>query len=437
MNKADKIFIENCKNILKHGVSTENEKVRPVYKDGTPAHTIFVTQVSETYDISKDEFPIISLRPIPWKNGIKEMLAIYQTQLNTKEGFEKHGIRWWEPWYDKYGTIGRAYPHNLESHRNFEVIKEVIKVKRRIVDEEFGEIKEINVNEIKNFDKENLVRDFYNTLDYDKKTRKYLLQSIVTGEKQWVSRNFVKGTGIKKNGWPFRYDRILYNVGYLGNYENIKNFSDEEIKILRHRWVCMLKRCYSKESSKKVFVHSDWHSFENFLKDIRYLPQYHLAKEDNFNGWELDKDYFGSNCYSKDTVVFLKSDENKIYGKSVPITLIHPNGREEFFLSIKDASVKHKLNYSNLQHTLYGKRNHTKNFKAIPFEENDILFRYELSRNQMNELLYNLKNNPYSRRHIISFWNWANIDKKNLVECAYETLWTVRGEYLDMTLVQR
>jgi thymidylate synthase len=41
----------------------------------------------------------------------------------------------------------------------------------------------------------------------------------------------------------------------------------------------------------------------------------------------------------------------------------------------------------------------------------------------------------------MSHWNWANIDKKELVECAYETLWSVRkindDYYLDMALNQR
>ena len=53
------------------------------------------------------------------------------------------------------------------------------------------------------------------------------------------------------------------------------------------------------------------------------------------------------------------------------------------------------------------------------------------------ELIKDIQTNPYGRRHIMSFWHWANIDKKSLVECAYETIWNVRGEYLDMMMVQR
>jgi thymidylate synthase len=71
------------------------------------------------------------------------------------------------------------------------------------------------------------------------------------------------------------------------------------------------------------------------------------------------------------------------------------------------------------------------------YNNGQYVYRYELSRNQVNELIKDIQENPYGRRHIISFWNWANIQEKALVECAYETLWNVRGEYLDMTLIQR
>lgn len=40
MSYADKVFIDMCKDILENGVSTEGEKVRPHWEDGTPAYTI-------------------------------------------------------------------------------------------------------------------------------------------------------------------------------------------------------------------------------------------------------------------------------------------------------------------------------------------------------------------------------------------------------------
>ncbi len=40
MSLADHIFIDMCRDILEHGVSTEGEKVRPHWEDGTSAYTI-------------------------------------------------------------------------------------------------------------------------------------------------------------------------------------------------------------------------------------------------------------------------------------------------------------------------------------------------------------------------------------------------------------
>jgi thymidylate synthase len=49
-----------------------------------------------------------------------------------------------------------------------------------------------------------------------------------------------------------------------------------------------------------------------------------------------------------------------------------------------------------------------------------------------------LKNEPYTRRHIINLYQFSDFEEtKGLNPCAFETVWNVRGEYLDMTLHQR
>lgn len=118
VSKTDSLFKENLNEILKNGYSTEGQKVRPVYKDGVPAHTIYVNQVVEKYDINKGEFPITTLRPIAWKSGIKEMLWIYQDASNDLELFEnKYGIMWWRDWeVNNTGTIGQRYGATVKKY---------------------------------------------------------------------------------------------------------------------------------------------------------------------------------------------------------------------------------------------------------------------------------------------------------------------------------
>ena len=61
MSYADQIFKEMCRDIIENGTSTEGEKVRPKWEDGTSAYTIKRFGVVNRYDLSK-EFPALTLR---------------------------------------------------------------------------------------------------------------------------------------------------------------------------------------------------------------------------------------------------------------------------------------------------------------------------------------------------------------------------------------
>ncbi|QUY64962.1 thymidylate synthase [Helcococcus kunzii] len=117
MNLADKNFKNLCKEILENGYYTKGEKVRPKYADGTPSHTFYINQVFEKYDLSKGEFPILTIRPIPWKSSIKEILWIYQDQSNELSLLkEKYNIHWWDDWNVGDGTIGQRYGATVKKH---------------------------------------------------------------------------------------------------------------------------------------------------------------------------------------------------------------------------------------------------------------------------------------------------------------------------------
>ena len=75
MSIADEIFKANCKDIIENGYSTEKEKVRPHWEDGTAAYTLKRFGVVNRYDLQK-EFPILTLRFTNWKAAIDEILWI-------------------------------------------------------------------------------------------------------------------------------------------------------------------------------------------------------------------------------------------------------------------------------------------------------------------------------------------------------------------------
>ena len=109
MSYADTVFINMCRDILENGTSTEGEKVRPHWEDGTPAYTIKKFGVVNRYDLS-GEFPLLTLRPTPLKSATDEMLWIWQRKSNNIHDLHSHI---WDEWADENGSIGKAYGYQL------------------------------------------------------------------------------------------------------------------------------------------------------------------------------------------------------------------------------------------------------------------------------------------------------------------------------------
>lgn len=124
-----------------------NEKQNLIKKDDkwylcTPAHTLSLNHKMCTYDLSKNEFPMTTLRPIAVKNSIAELLWIYAKQSNDLVVFDEligkpstkdeNGNwiinNWWKDWAirDEKGnyvlnevghpTIGACYGETVRRH---------------------------------------------------------------------------------------------------------------------------------------------------------------------------------------------------------------------------------------------------------------------------------------------------------------------------------
>ena len=122
MNKADNYMKEAIDKILEYGYLDENP--RPKYKDGTPAHTLSINHVTRSYDLSKGEFPICTLRPMAWKTAIREILTIYQKPTNVISEMEEMGVTWWGDWDIGDGTIGQRYGATV---KRYDLINKLIK----------------------------------------------------------------------------------------------------------------------------------------------------------------------------------------------------------------------------------------------------------------------------------------------------------------------
>ena len=109
MSYADKIFIENCKEILTHGVWDTDRPVRPKWEDGAPAHTVKKFGIVNRYDL-REEFPLLTLRRTYWKTAVDELLWIWQKKSNNIADLNGHI---WDQWADENGSIGKAYGYQL------------------------------------------------------------------------------------------------------------------------------------------------------------------------------------------------------------------------------------------------------------------------------------------------------------------------------------
>ena len=109
MSKADELFCAMCADILENGTTTEGQKVRPHWEDGTPAYTIKQFGVVNRYDL-REEFPALTLRRTALKSAMDEVLWIYQKKSNNIHDLHSHI---WDEWADETGSIGKAYGYQI------------------------------------------------------------------------------------------------------------------------------------------------------------------------------------------------------------------------------------------------------------------------------------------------------------------------------------
>lgn len=114
MSQFDRTFIDNCKRILSKGVWDRDLPVRPRWEDGAPAHTVKLFGITNRYDLTK-EFPAVTLRKLPIKSCVDELLWIWQKKSNNVKDLRSHV---WDAWADGSGSIGKAYGYQMRvKHR--------------------------------------------------------------------------------------------------------------------------------------------------------------------------------------------------------------------------------------------------------------------------------------------------------------------------------
>lgn len=94
MIKADQYLTDLLKDIQENGVWSKEPRTK--WLDGEKAHYKSVYHKTYTYDLSKGEFPITTLRTTPFRGCFEEMRWIYQLQSNIIEDAHPCIHDWWK-----------------------------------------------------------------------------------------------------------------------------------------------------------------------------------------------------------------------------------------------------------------------------------------------------------------------------------------------------
>jgi thymidylate synthase len=210
------------------------------------------------------------------------------------------------------------------------------------------------------------------------------------------------------------YAKTVSGVGFMGESVPVNDR-------LHELWHNMISRCYNPThpsykfyGERGVTVSPVWHSFEHFARTISKVPGYHkLVQGEKL---ALDKDYFGSKVYSPSTCVFLPAsyNTNSISEDGCALQI-----EGELYATYTDwAGDKKTAHYAK------SRWDAGLPYKGIPASsvtrvapDAGHLWRKRVFFDQFADLMKQIKNDPFSRRHIVDAWNAPALPDQALPPC--------------------
>lgn len=429
-------YLALVEDVLQHGVQKTD-------RTGTGTLSVFGREMR--FNLENNTIPLLTTKKIHTRSIIHELLWYLEGNTSSDE-LERNKVTIWREWKDQFGELGKIYGHqwrNWERHPN-----EVVFVEQRTKDKEetippsfpleqptgsedcfigtthetreYGPIRVLDVDEID-----------------EKGDHKYTIQFLQTGYK----KSHIRKSVIQDGHIVDVYLPRVFGVGYLGEFDK----TDPNLKQLQRQWYKILERCYNSSAAEYalyggagVFVESSWFCFANFQRDVKHIPNWN-NKRLNPSQYQLDKDFYQSNCYSKSTCVWLTKKHNTLYRKNPsPIRVRTPDGQELIRLSVTDLCSEFGLTEQTVYDVLNGKRQTYKGFRFERFDPpKNHKARYALPIDQIQEVVNTLRNDPDSRRIIVSAWNVGELNQMALPPCHAFFQFNVNDGKLSCKLTQR
>jgi len=423
----EKIYLNQLKHILLNGEDRTD-------RTGTGTRSLFGLQ--SCYNL-EHSFPILTSKKIFWKGIVGELLWFLRGETNVKS-LQKDNIHFWNDWANENGDLNNVYGGQWRRWEQPSTHATLVRIRNKENDSPIKHMPEmIALNSITNSDLtgtqfENKEGCRYTVLDKigmdtSNKNSMWRLQFHDTGTITVASRPAIKKGQVKD-----KYALTVHGVACVGN-----SLYDKKLYDL---WYNMIAKCYNVDhpnyplyGGQGVSVSTEWKCFEYFQNTISQVP-YYWAWNKQPSMFNLDKDYFGANQYSKTTAIFLDKEYNKNLSKwSQPFEF-----KGKIYTSPKHCADEYGLDRRRIPEVLSGKRNiDGYDMKAIDAPDG-FIYRQQRIVDQIEQVQSSLINDPDSRRHIVAAWNPGMIHDMALPPChAWFQFYVRRGEYLDCQLYQR
>ena len=419
MNKVDCKYLNLLREILEEGVSKKD-------RTGVGTKSIFGSMLKFNLN---DGFPILTTKKIYFKAVVHELLWFLQGVGNISY-LKDNRITIWDEWADEKGNLGPVYGVMWRNWHNIEwVEKKMFNYEKPIITTGFSPVEidfSSNVNGFigEKFASNNcgecIVVKEYRKEEYSRTNGHFVFDVM------FVNTNYIC-KGVRKDKLISgqirdKYAPSVCGVACLGQGYDEKNIVH---KILYPTWIEMIKRCYDSNSinyknygAKGVFVDERWLVYSNFYEDAQKLEDWILKKEFP-DQYSLDKDFYASNKYSKDTCLWF-SRKNQSFNtiKNVAFYATSPEGERNLWYGIKFFAERYGFSDSRIINCLYsGKKQSHRGWKFELCENEDGKIPRIKIIDQIHRLIAEIKNNPSSRRLIVSAWNPAEIKFCKLPPC--------------------